>query len=125
PTLVECGAIRERVSQELARAVFDAVKREVERLDVRDRWFTGPSRSPFGLDYVGPLVDHAGQHEEEIRQAIDVAQQHRGGARRQGNDAAFGATTDRAGDVQRRAGRSAAGKDEAPKGLELVFQAID
>ena len=25
--LVECGAIRERVSQELARAVFDAVKR--------------------------------------------------------------------------------------------------
>lgn len=28
--LVECGAIRERVSQELARAVFDAVKRTVE-----------------------------------------------------------------------------------------------
>ena len=25
--LVECGAIRERVSQELARTVFDAVKR--------------------------------------------------------------------------------------------------
>jgi hypothetical protein len=32
-TLVECGAIRERVSQELARAVFDAVKREIERRD--------------------------------------------------------------------------------------------
>ena len=29
--LVECGAIRERVSQELARAVFDAVKRAVDR----------------------------------------------------------------------------------------------
>jgi len=29
--LVECGAIRERVSQELARTVFDAVKRDVER----------------------------------------------------------------------------------------------
>jgi hypothetical protein len=28
--LVECGAIRERVSQELARAVFDAVKRAME-----------------------------------------------------------------------------------------------
>ena len=28
--LVECGAIRERVSQELARAVFDVVKRDVE-----------------------------------------------------------------------------------------------
>ena len=34
-TLVQCGAIRERVSQELARAVFDAVKRELERLDAR------------------------------------------------------------------------------------------
>jgi hypothetical protein len=28
--MVECGAIRERVSQELARAVFDAVKRAIE-----------------------------------------------------------------------------------------------
>jgi hypothetical protein len=32
-TLVECGAIRERVSQELARAVFDAVKSDLERRD--------------------------------------------------------------------------------------------
>jgi hypothetical protein len=32
-TLVECGAIRERVSQELARAVFDAVKRDLEARD--------------------------------------------------------------------------------------------
>jgi len=32
-TLVECGAIRERISQELARAVFDAVKRDIERRD--------------------------------------------------------------------------------------------
>ncbi len=30
-TVVECGAIRERVSQELARAVFEAVKAELER----------------------------------------------------------------------------------------------
>jgi hypothetical protein len=29
-TIVECGAIRERVSQELARAVFEAVKRDIE-----------------------------------------------------------------------------------------------
>jgi hypothetical protein len=28
--VVECGAIRERVSQELARAIFDAVRRTVE-----------------------------------------------------------------------------------------------
>ena len=34
-TLVECGAIRERVSQELARTVFETVKRELERRDSR------------------------------------------------------------------------------------------
>jgi hypothetical protein len=28
--LVECGAIRERVSQELARTIFDAVSRDIE-----------------------------------------------------------------------------------------------
>ena len=32
-TLVECGAIRERVSQELARLVFDAVKKDLEARD--------------------------------------------------------------------------------------------
>jgi hypothetical protein len=32
-TLVECGAIRERVSQELARTVFDAVKKDLEKRD--------------------------------------------------------------------------------------------
>nr|UXE45194.1 hypothetical protein Hi04_10k_c446_00024 [uncultured bacterium] len=32
-TLIACGAIRERVSQELARAVFDAVKRDLEERD--------------------------------------------------------------------------------------------
>jgi hypothetical protein len=29
-TIVECGAIRERVSQELARSIYDAVKRDIE-----------------------------------------------------------------------------------------------
>jgi hypothetical protein len=29
--LVECGAVRERVSQELARKVFDAVRRDLEQ----------------------------------------------------------------------------------------------
>ena len=32
-THVECGAIRERISQELARAIFDAVKRDLEQRD--------------------------------------------------------------------------------------------
>ena len=29
--LIECGAIRERVSQELARKIFDAVKKDLEK----------------------------------------------------------------------------------------------
>ena len=32
-TLVECGAIRERVSQELARTIFDRVKSDLEQRD--------------------------------------------------------------------------------------------
>ena len=32
-TLIECGAIRERVSQELARTVFDAIKKDLEARD--------------------------------------------------------------------------------------------
>jgi hypothetical protein len=32
-TLIECGAIRERVSQELARTVFDAIRRDLEERD--------------------------------------------------------------------------------------------
>ncbi len=30
-TLIECGAIRERVSQELARTVFEAIKNDLQR----------------------------------------------------------------------------------------------
>ena len=36
-TLVECGSIRERVSQELARRVFDAVKADMEDRDADAR----------------------------------------------------------------------------------------
>ena len=42
--LVECGAIRERVSQELARAVYNAVKREIERRDEHPSGGSGGSR---------------------------------------------------------------------------------
>lgn len=40
--LVECGAIRERISQELARTVFEAVKREVERYNLTTPAPRGP-----------------------------------------------------------------------------------
>lgn len=43
--LVECGAIRERISQELARTVFDAVKREVERYNLT---MPAPAAPPGG-----------------------------------------------------------------------------
>jgi hypothetical protein len=33
PILIECGAIRERVSQELARTIYDAIKTAMERQD--------------------------------------------------------------------------------------------
>jgi len=35
-TLIECGAIRERVSQELARTVFEAIKRFLEARDAAE-----------------------------------------------------------------------------------------
>jgi len=43
--LVECGAIRERISQELARTIFDAVKADVERDNL-----TTSARSSLGGD---------------------------------------------------------------------------
>lgn len=46
-TIIECGAIRERVSQELARAIFDAIRRDVE---ARDAAATTRSRVPPRAD---------------------------------------------------------------------------
>src|SRR5581483_10313515 len=46
--LVECGAIRERVSQELARAVFDAVRRDIERRDSGSGYPPPPPSDPLG-----------------------------------------------------------------------------
>jgi hypothetical protein len=43
--LVECGAIRERVSQELARSVFDAVTRDVEQRNAEGRALPQSSQS--------------------------------------------------------------------------------
>jgi len=42
--LIECGAIRERVSQELARAVFDAIKSDMETRDGPTTRFPAPDR---------------------------------------------------------------------------------
>lgn len=45
--LVECGAIRERVSQELARTVYEAVKRSIER-DDNPTTTRSPTHPPVG-----------------------------------------------------------------------------
>ena len=59
-TLVECGAVRERVSQELARAVFDAVKRSLESADAR----SGESgASPLRLGRTLPVVHGTRENE--------------------------------------------------------------
>jgi len=44
--LVECGSVRERVSQELARAVFDAVKADMERREADPEDTTDAPASP-------------------------------------------------------------------------------
>ena len=53
--LVECGAIRERVSQELARAMFDAVKRDVRADETSERM----QILPLGLGHAAAMIDGA------------------------------------------------------------------
>ena len=54
-TLVECGAIRERVSQELARAIFESVRQDVERRN--GVTVTTPSAN------TSAVIDRAREHE--------------------------------------------------------------
>ena len=123
-SLVECGAIRERVSQELARAVFDAVKRRARG-----------GRTPCRLSRCGRYhsvsaaparwLTTRAMHEQQIGQAIDVAHQHadptagssatmRRSARRQ--TAAPGAAPRR---------RGAAGQDETAQRRQLRLEPVD
>jgi hypothetical protein len=46
--LVECGAIRERISQELARSVFEAVKQDLDRRNARDGASSSNAAAPRG-----------------------------------------------------------------------------
>ena len=121
--LVECGAIRERVSQELARAVFDAVKRELERRDretADDR-----TRRTIRSRHAAAVIDGARQDEQQIGEPVDVAQQHRIDRRLERDHAALGAAADGARDVQRGAGRRAAGENEAAQRRQLGLEPID
>ena len=124
--LVECGAIRERVSQELARTVFDAVKREIERRDANriERAVDSKlNRSPLGSPHARAMVDDAREDEQQVGQPVDVAEQHRVDGRVEPDHAAFGAAADGARDVQRRAGRRAAGQNEAAQRRQFGLRA--
>ena len=68
-----------------------------------------PAVLPLGLRDAGPVVDDAGQHEQEVRQPVHVGEDRQVvGLEAEGDDAALGAAADRAGDVQGGAGRGAA-----------------
>ena len=92
--LVECGAVRERVSQELARKIFDAVKDGAMRI-----------RSPLGFRLARAMIDGARQDEQQVREPIDVrhhmsihvagAQRHNRRARRGGRPSARNAAARR------------------------------
>ena len=56
---------------------------------------------PFGLAHTGARVHRAGEDEEQVGKAIDVAEQRRAGPWLQGHDTALGAAADGAGDVKR------------------------
>ena len=84
---------------------------------------------PFCLCDTAAMIGDSGENEQEIREAVNVAQQHRIDRRIEGDDAALGAAADGARDVQRGAGRGAAGENEAPQrrqlGLELIDQPLE
>ena len=96
--LVECGAIRERVSQELARAVFDAVKRDIEtRRRCADEWMESVVRARQRYHSVSARrrdVDDARHHEQQIGQPVDVAHQDRVDGRVERDHPPLGAAAD-------------------------------
>ena len=133
--LVECGAIRERVSQELARSVFDAVKREIEaRQQTVDRsvndWSHTSSATRIAIYHsvsanAGAAVDHARQHEEQIGEPVEYRTMQRVGRRLERDHAALGAAADGARHMQRGAGRRAAGQNKPGQRRQLGFEPID
>src|SRR6185369_13251984 len=74
--------------------------------------------SPLGLRDAAAVVDDPGQDEEQVRQAVDVADEHRVDWRIEADHPALRPPADRARDVQRGAGARAAGEDEAAQRRE-------
>ena len=113
--LVECGAVRERVSQELARKIFDAVK-DLERV----------LTLPFHFRLARTMIDRTREHEQQVGQPVHVRQQVRVdaiGAER--HNRPLRSTADGAREMQQRARAIAAGKDEPAQRRQLGLESID
>ena len=69
-------------------------------------------------------VRGAGEHEEEIRQPVEVDRGERVRSL-DGEDRQFRAAADRSRDVEARRGLGSAGQDEAPERLEAAVRVVD
>src|SRR5439155_19727585 len=69
---------------------------------------------PLYLGDAGTMVHGSGKDEQQIGEPVHVTQQDGIDRGLQRDHPAFGTPADRAGDVQRGAGRRTAGQDEAP-----------
>ncbi len=70
---------------------------------------------PLGFRHSATVIDDAGEDEEQVGQAIHVAQQHRIDRRIERDHPALGAAADRPRHVERGAGRRAARENEPAK----------
>ena len=122
-TLVECGAIRERVSQELARTIFDR-SNAISNGAMTPRTLTA-ARLPFGFCRARAMIRRPGEDEQQIRQAVHIAHEHGIDRRIERDDAPLGAAADGARHVQRGAGRRSTRQDEAAQRRQLRLETID
>jgi hypothetical protein len=119
----------------------DALCESTERL-LRDRRFefhqsgvrrgargklAGVAAEPLWFIDVGAGVDDAGHGEEEVREAVDVAEQGAGDRFDvgEGDDAALGAAADGAGEVELGGGGVTAGEDEELERRQLFIEGVD
>ena len=84
-------------------------------------------RSPFELGHARAVVHGPCRDEQEVGQAVDVGQQLAPAPRPapSSDDPALGAAADGARQVERRAGRRAAGQDEPPERRQLRLEPVD
>ena len=71
------------------------------------------------------MVYHPREDEEQVGQAVDVAEQHGIDRRIERDHASLCAAADRPRDVQRGAGRASARQDETAKRRQLGFEPVD